>query len=37
LKTKFYEFGGSLDKTEWVWLQILVVSDDLEFYKIGLK
>jgi len=37
LKPKFYEFGGSLDKTEWVRLQILVISDDLELYKIGLK
>jgi len=37
LETKFYEFGGSFDKTEWVWLQIPVISDDLELYKISLK
>src|SRR5580658_4514095 len=37
LEAKSDEFHGSLHQTEWVRLQIHLISDNLKFYEFGLK
>jgi hypothetical protein len=37
LESEFYEFSGGINQTKGVGLQIHFISDDFEFYEIGLE